>query len=263
MPEATTHPQLPVHSLDEATPELRRPFTVNAVHWKIQTSFPKWDPRKSLIVPYIDVRLVVERLSAVVGGSWHEGRPAETFDGGVVPEVPPYLQLPSGALRAALTVCGVTRYDVGEAGGGFSREKALHSDALKRVGVKFGIGASLYAIPKIQFELEPEPLNEGPFVRREKGSKWNAKKQTREEVWQMLLKEEGLAELRRRYQEWLESDENSFGEPLDHGDAADAIGDVAETAEDVDLGEEAPAELSPQAASGASALTENLKGGKK
>jgi hypothetical protein len=261
---AVTHPQLPVDNLNAALPELRRPFTANAVHWKIQASFPKNDPKKSLIVPYIDMRLVVARLSLVCGREWSEGRPAEVVDGVLIPEVPAFQQLPSGALRCALTAFGVTHYDVGEAGGGFSKEKSLHSDALKRTGVKFEVGSSLYAIPKQTFAL-PESDQEPGWVRREKGSKWNAKKGAREEVWSMLLTDVGLKELHDRYSAWLDSDENNFGSALDHGDVAGAIGDIDDAVNELEGdGTEAAPELSSQTAEGQQALAASVrKGGNK
>lgn len=268
---AAAQRQLPVKTLVEALPELQRPFTANALHWKVQASQPKWDPVKSLIVPYIDARLVIARLNAVVADLWEPGKRPEVIDGFLVPEIPPYTYLPSGALRMALTVCGVTRYDVGEAGY-FSHDKSLQSDALKRTAVHFGIGTSLYAIPKVVFELpidnttpqEGPASNEGDFIRREKGRRFDKKKNQYVDTWEMKLKDEGILELGRLYEEWLESDANTFGPALNHGDAAGAIGDPEDRIEELaDQEQEAAVPLSPQAAAGQQALTGNLKGEKK
>jgi hypothetical protein len=48
-----------------------------------------------------------------------------------------------------LTIDGITRSDVGEGVG-----KALVSDSFKRAGVRFGIGVSLYAIPKMMLDVQ-------------------------------------------------------------------------------------------------------------
>lgn len=52
-------------------------------------------------------------------------------------------------VKGRLTVLGVTREDIGEAGeGNLGTLKAASSDALKRCAVQFGIGRYLYDLPK-------------------------------------------------------------------------------------------------------------------
>src|SRR5690606_7091142 len=60
--------RLPVATLAEAIPHLRRPFTPEAIRFKVQSVFKKQDgtPFACLIVPYIDARLASERLNRVV-----------------------------------------------------------------------------------------------------------------------------------------------------------------------------------------------------
>jgi hypothetical protein len=258
MPEPKIIP-LPVRTLDEALPQLRRPFTVDAIRWKIQASFPKGNPRTAQVVPYIDARLVEERLNAVVGERWSEGRPGKLLgdDGNVlIPEVPAFTQLPSGALSCALTVCGVTRQDVGEAAGFMAKEKTLRSDALKRAAVKFGVGVSLYAIPKVKLSL-PEGDEEGPVrlyvqtKKRKDGGQYEAKS--------LVFTPRGEEHVRELYLEWLETD-HGFGEPLDHGDAAGgSVGDF-ETVAEPEAEEEAAPELSEETQKGAEAMSESIKG---
>lgn len=115
----------PVDSFREAAQLLRRPFTPQAVKFKVQATWPKVKPTGGLIVSYIDARLVVERLNLIVPHLWHDR----------------YEPL-ARHLICHLTVDGITRQDVGEGEG-----KALYSDALKRAAVKFGVGVSLYATP--------------------------------------------------------------------------------------------------------------------
>jgi hypothetical protein len=130
------HDGLPVASFAEAAPYLRRPFTVAAVKFKPQQ---KLRNNSTLCVAYIDARLVIERLNLVVAGAWH----AE------------FEPVPGGLMWAHLTVCGVTRRDVGQGQG-----KALVSDALKRAAVHFGVGVSLYAAPARTLPGEVKYLND-------------------------------------------------------------------------------------------------------
>lgn len=116
--------ELPVDSLRDAVPFLRRPFTPSAVKFKVQATNKA--NTAALVVAYIDARLCAERLNAVVPHLWHDE----------------YRQV-DGGLLCRLTVDGVTRIDMGDGIG-----KAGFSDALKRAAVKFGVGVSLYAIPQ-------------------------------------------------------------------------------------------------------------------
>lgn len=115
---------LPVNSFREAAAILRRPFTPEAVKWKPQSTTKSG---KTLVVAYIDARLVVERLNLVCPHLWHDT----------------YEATAAGLMWCHLTVDGITRSDVGEGKG-----KALVSDSLKRAAVRFGVGVSLYAVPQ-------------------------------------------------------------------------------------------------------------------
>lgn len=131
----------PVDNFRDAAKLLRRPFTPEAVKFKVQATWPKNKPTGGLIVSYIDARLVVERLNLIVPHLWHD-----RYE-------------PLGRhLICHLTIDDITRQDVGEGEG-----KALYSDALKRAAVKFGVGVSLYAIPQ-------QRLNKGAHLRERKDS---------------------------------------------------------------------------------------------
>jgi hypothetical protein len=114
----TKLPPLPVETFKEAAPLLRRPFTPEAVRFKIQTG--------TLAVAYIDARLVAERLNMVCPQLWSDA----------------YEQSAKGMV-CHLTVDGITRTDYGDGYVG----KGLFSDAFKRAAIKFGVGVSLYSIP--------------------------------------------------------------------------------------------------------------------
>jgi hypothetical protein len=178
---------LPVGNYESAAPHLRRPFTPEAVKWKVQAG--------SLVVPYIDARLVIERLNIVVPALWYEGDERGN---------PPFESIAGGnGLLCRLSVGGITRCDVGSGYKG----KGLYSDAFKRAAVKFGVGVSLYALPKV-------------FLNAKDG-------QLREAGKSLEITDKGRARLDGGYRKWLEqTGEPMFGPVLDHGDIAGALGDV-------------------------------------
>jgi hypothetical protein len=184
-----TPEDFPVESFRDGARFLRRPFTTAAVKFKTQAMWPKENPTGGLIVSYIDARLVVERLNLVLPHLW--------FDA--------YRPVGNGQMWCDLTVDGITRSDVGEGQG-----KGLVSDALKRAAVKFGIGVSLYAIPKMVLDTQS-----GALKQRQSGSSKT-----------LELTPRGEALLRSMYAQWLDQHgRQAFGDPLDHGDVEDAAGD--------------------------------------
>jgi hypothetical protein len=185
---------LPVATLDEALPHLRRPFSAEAVKWKVQSTWPKNPPKKgAVIVAYIDARLVIERLNAVVGGSWTAAYHAVAAN--------------EKLLRCDLDVFGVTRRDVGESPKKMSKD--LISDALKRAAVQFGVGVSVYALPQVSWSLDSAGAALKAWGEGERAT--------------LLLTPHGHASLREGYREWLlTTGEQHFGPALDHGDIVPA-----------------------------------------
>ncbi len=187
--------------------QLRRPMTPAAVRWKVQTSIgKKAQPSGALIVPYIDARLVIDRLNRVCPGAWQEGDVTR-------PELAPFevVNWGRGGMLCRLSVCGVPRQDVGV----HSETKAIVSDSLKRAAVKFGIGHFLYSIPKVQFDAV------SPNLRW-----WDTTDMKGNPIKKPFLTEAGEAELPLLYTEWLwRHGVQAFGAPLDHGDSAEAVGD--------------------------------------
>ncbi len=188
----STDSPFPVDSYRDAAAHTRRPFTSAAVKFKVQ-SLTK-DGSKALIVAYIDARLVVERLNLICPHLWHDAY--EPVGGGK-------------GLVCHLTVDGITRRDVGEGVG-----KALFSDALKRAAVKFGVGVSLYAVPRTWLPVD------GKHV---KAAGKNA-----------YMQDAGEQACRDAYTRWLnDAGIRAFGEPLDHGDVEGAQGDTEADSEQV------------------------------
>lgn len=180
--------------LGEVVQDLRRPFSPDAVRFKIQALTPKNAPKRAQIVAYIDARLAAERLTAVIPEGWEDA----------------YVPSPVGqGLECRLTVLGVTRADVGFSGDVSTDMglKALYSDAFKRAAVKFGVGASLYALPKLVVPVEQLTM-------------WNNKPY-------LFDDSPALASAHESYGEWLANSGTAhFGAILDHGDAEGAQGDI-------------------------------------
>jgi hypothetical protein len=188
----------PLDSYRDAAVHLRRPFAPAAVNFKVQTQTgPKDSPNGGLVVAYIDMRLVIERLNLIVPHLWYDA----------------YEPLADGkGLVCALTIDGITRCDVGQADAERGGPKALYSDALKRAAVKFGVGVSIYAIAQVYFRAGDG--SDGKTLR----VKGQQKK--RVEITDALERN-----LRTGYEKWLaRTGEASFGPVLDHGDEAGAQG---------------------------------------
>ncbi|MGI8747487.1 MAG: Rad52/Rad22 family DNA repair protein [Deinococcus sp.] len=120
--------------LSDVQRRLGAPFSVHLIGWKPQ-HFNK-ERSRALLLAYIDARAVQDRLDAVCPDEWSFA--LEVIPGTATPTV-----------KGRLTVLGVTREDIGEAGDGeMGTLKAATSDALKRCAVQFGIGRYLYDLPK-------------------------------------------------------------------------------------------------------------------
>ena len=214
-----------VDSYRDAARLLRRPFSRAAVKFKVQAAFPKTGPTSALIVGYIDARLAVERLNTVCPHLW--------FD--------EYQPVEGGRLLCRLTVDGITRHDIGEGYQG----KGLYSDAFKRAAVKFGVGVSLYAIPKMILHKSDGHLKDV---------------QTREGKT-LGLTPQGEVRCRELYAAWLDNvGKQAFGEPLDHGDVEDSQGDAEAEVEvpAVAVAEQAEAAAAPPAETIAAKRAEEL-----
>lgn len=213
------HTALPVSSIADALPHFRRPFAPAAVKFKVQTASER--SRKVLIVAHIDARLVIERLNAVVGGAWQESYAAH-----------------GRMLGCHLQVFGQSHFDVGQG----RDEKAQLSDALKRVAVKFGIGVSVYALPRVYWEIDNNAGVRTWMKQTKDGPKMQA------EITPAGMRAlQGAPENPEEgsYAWWLrEVGERQFGQVLDHGDLFDAGGleeDAAVTLGDPEQAAEAPA----------------------
>lgn len=185
---------LPVETLAEAVPYLRRPFSPEAMKFRPVGG--------GFIVAYLDARLAGERLNAVIPGKW-ETR-FEPYPGGK-------------QIQCFLTVDGLTRSDVGTQGTGANIDpvKVGFSDSFKRAAVHFGVGVSIYALKQVR--ISDLPAN---------GTRGDGKSKT--------ITAEGETWLRRGYRKWLNGPgKKHFGEALAHGDEEGAVGDPEAAPADV------------------------------
>lgn len=122
---------------------LKEPFPPEAVGWKPQSV----KQNRALAVAYISARDVMTRLDAVVGvGGWSDHY--DVRDSGAV----------MCHLRVRIDGEWVEKCDIGspsdqpDAGDSL---KAAVSDALKRAGVKYGVGRYLYDLPMSWCDYDP------------------------------------------------------------------------------------------------------------
>ena len=120
----------------ETVAKLRTPVPAEEVRWKAQVVDK--EKGRAMMVAYVDARWVSEKLDEATGGDWEFRYELLELVGDSV------------VVKGVLTVCGVTREDVGQYHGGQDSDsfKAAVSDALKRSAVLFGVGASVYGYPK-------------------------------------------------------------------------------------------------------------------
>lgn len=195
-------PDFPCATLDGALIHLRRPPTAAAVRFKIQNTAQD----AAQVAAYIDARLVFDRLDHVCGGRWSAAFEAlpEKLIPAPVDRDGQVLSRPPIFVRCRLVCFGVTRQDVGEG----QDPKAAFSDAIKRAAVHFGIGRALYGM-RLPWLREGD--GEGELRRNRKG--------------QLMLDRRTERYCREQYGLWLDKrGVRQFGEPLDHGDEADAPG---------------------------------------
>jgi hypothetical protein len=173
----------PVGTLAAAAADLRRPFAAKLVLWRaVRPDNGTWGDSAE-VAPYINRALVIDRLNVVCPGLW-----SATYE---------VQQGAAGPLMwCHLTIDGVTRSDVGEGSG-----KALVSDSLKRAAMHFGVGVSLAAAPRVEYNIG---ATERFKLKRVGGDVW--------------ITELGRTDAQRHYELWLKNTgDAAYGEALQHG----------------------------------------------
>lgn len=125
---------------------LRAPFDVSHIDWKPQG---KGRNGKVRVVPYIDARLAMKRLSEVFGvNHWSDSYKVLVADDKIA------------VVECTIVAGGASHSDVGDCEiGGYTPNlgaalKGAYSDSLKRAAVHFGVGAYLYAMPEFYVDCD-------------------------------------------------------------------------------------------------------------
>jgi hypothetical protein len=147
-PKEQPRPEIDVAAIAQA---LAAPFEVAEVKFKPQTV----SGNRALAVPFVDARVIQDRLDDVLGVmGWQDS----------------YECLPDGSVVCRLKIRlgdeWITKEDVGgqsEQPDEGDRRKAAFSDALKRAAVKFGIGRYLYRQKPMWVDYDPQKRQ---FVRQ-------------------------------------------------------------------------------------------------
>lgn len=203
--EVVPSDELPVRIFSEAAQWLRRPFTPEAVQFKVVEAWTDTDDGRptndqalshATIAPYITARAVFARLNLVCPGLWSMGKP-EAIGG--------QWWVPLRMQRDSDSAEYIEQWDLSDTYEG----KARLSDAIKRTAVHFGVGESLYAVPPIELHIGMGS-ELGVFLRpwRDNGEPW------------LRLTRAGEEHCRDIYRRWLLARGggiDSFGRPLDHG----------------------------------------------
>jgi hypothetical protein len=144
MAKTDAPPAVPEVDVNAVAQALAAPFDPAEVKFKPQTV----SGNRALAVPFVDARVIQDRLDDVLGVmGWQDS----------------YECLPDGSvvcrLRIRLGSEWITKEDVGgqsEQPDEGDRRKAAFSDALKRAAVKFGIGRYLYRMKPQWVDYDPQ-----------------------------------------------------------------------------------------------------------
>ncbi len=179
----------PVWSFRDGAKHLRRPFDIHAVQFR---ALEGNGGTRLNCAAYVTARTVTDRLNLVCPSLWSDR-----------------YELVPGGLRCDLTVDGLTRSDVGwsPGTGNAMALKTLYSDAFKRAAVKFGVGVSLYALPRLVLDVDKRHAWAKALTEKDKFG--NTK-------FRYGITPSGMSELRARYERWL-AVQMSFGDALGHG----------------------------------------------
>jgi hypothetical protein len=118
-------PRVRAKTLAEAAATLRRPFVPDAIEFLVIASYPRENPNRGVVAPYIASVSVEERLDYAVGP---EGWAAE------------FRAVDHNTVACRLTVLGVAKESIGQGENRWSQE----ANAFKRAAKRFGIGRYLY-----------------------------------------------------------------------------------------------------------------------
>lgn len=158
--------------------QLSAPFPPEAIHWRAQNVAERNGEGSALALAYIDARDVQDRLDEVCGpANWQDE----------------YTETPKGRLICTLSIRvgdDWVRKSDGAGDTDVEGEKGAISDALKRAGVKWGIGRYLYGLGNTWAPCELMKDRDGNLIKNSKGKlQWKAWKPAAHDVFAAKLKE--------------------------------------------------------------------------
>ena len=119
---------------------LAQPFPAEVIQWKPGAT--NGEKTRGLALAYVDLRHYIDRLNEVAGPDW-----SDDYE----------VQVQGTVVLCRLTICGVTRADVGEAPPNDENTATTAlAQAFKRACVKFGLGAFLYRLPRMWVEYDAQ-----------------------------------------------------------------------------------------------------------
>ena len=130
---------------------LAQPFPADAIQWKPGAT--NGDKTRGLALAYVDLRHYIDRLNEVAGPDW-----SDDYE----------VQVQGTVVLCRLTICGVTRSDVGEAPPNDENTATIAlAQAFKRACVKFGLGAYLYRLPRqwVEYDAQRKRFTDAALAR--------------------------------------------------------------------------------------------------
>lgn len=132
--------------------KLSAPFPIEEMSIKVQT-VSKSNPKRGLIVAYVDKTAVQKRLDEVFGVyGW-----GNTYEDIVVTDKVRVVRCTLTITHPETGVASSKQSDGAHYGGGQNPDKSAESDAFKRCATMLGIGRYLYRLPMTWGEVEPIP----------------------------------------------------------------------------------------------------------
>lgn len=132
---------------------LSKPILPDEIEWKIQ-SYTK-DKSKTIIVPYVTARCVMDRFDTVFGVMGWQTTFREVNDGFIC------------GLSVKIGDEWITKED-GASKTGIEPVKGGISDSLKRAAHQFGLGRNLYSYPRIMLKGEQKYIDQSVIERLDK-----------------------------------------------------------------------------------------------
>jgi hypothetical protein len=137
---------------------LSRPILPDEIEWKVQ-SYTK-DKQKTIIVPYVTARCVMDRFDAAFGvENWKTE--FKEVENGFICRLSVFIVRTSENFEWIYKEDGASKTDIEPVKGGIS-------DSLKRAAHQWGLGRCLYSYPRVMLTGEVKYIDEKTIARLNK-----------------------------------------------------------------------------------------------